>query len=88
MPPSQQTKVISPSSEHGQQTGSTNLGTLDTIDEQDSQLQTPVMNVNYENVTATYYSSTNEVEVHIPFVQNQIDCSGQQSNENNTVMAD
>jgi len=47
---------------------SPNLGILETIDEQASESQTPVLNVNYDQVTAKYFSTTNEVEVHIPFV--------------------
>jgi neuropeptide Y receptor len=49
---------------------SPNMGILETIDEQGSESQqTPVLNVNYDQVTATYFSTTNQVEVHIPFVQ-------------------
>lgn len=80
MPPNQ--NLVS---EPGGQTGSTNLVTLETIDEQpsDPSQATPVVNVNYENVTATYRSTTNEVEVHIPYIQVPFVQPGQEFGEGN-----
>jgi hypothetical protein len=43
-----------------------NQGALETIDEQVSDSQTPIMHVNYQEVTAKYFSTTNQVEIHIP----------------------